>query len=79
MIDTKLRVAFNEAVKSSENIDENNEINWNFVDADLCMDGWMDRLPEQYYAMFNDLADEFELNVAADRLEVLKTDYLGVA
>jgi hypothetical protein len=43
------------------------------------MDGWMDRLPEQYYAMFNDLADEFELNVAADRLEVLKTDYLGVA
>lgn len=79
MIDTKLRVAFDEAVKSPENIDENNEINWNFVDADLCMDGWMDRLPEQYYTMFNDLADEFELNVASDRLEVLKTDYLGVA
>ena len=78
-VSPKMARAFNKAVTLNENINEDGTINWNFVDADLCMDGWMDRLPEQYYTMFNDLADEFELNVASDRLEVLKTDYLGVA
>ena len=41
------------------------------------MDGFAEKLGENYMSWFNDMADQFELNQAADRLEVLKTDYLG--
>jgi hypothetical protein len=41
------------------------------------MDGWADKMPNTYESAFQYHADQFELNQAADRLEVLKTDYLG--
>jgi hypothetical protein len=77
MLDAKFIKAFEKAATNPENIDENNEVIWNYVDADLNIDGIADEIGENFYSWFNDMADQFELNQAADRLEVLKTDYLG--
>jgi hypothetical protein len=77
MLDAKFIKAFEKAATNPENIDENNEVIWNYVDADLNLDGIADEIGENFYSWFNDMADQFELNQAADRLEVLKTDYLG--
>ena len=77
MLDTTFIKAFEKAATSLENIDENNEVIWNYVDADLTLDGFAEKLGENYMSWFNDMADQFKLNQAADRLEVLKTDYLG--
>ena len=77
MLDAKFIQAFEKAATNPENIDENNEVNWNYVDADMHLDGSADKIGENYLSWFNDMADQFELNQAADRLEVLKTDYLG--
>ena len=77
MLDAKFIKAFEKAATNPENIDENTEVIWNYVDADLNLDGIADEIGENFYSWFNDMADQFELNQAADRLEVLKTDYLG--
>ena len=67
----------------AENQLEDNNVNWNFVDADLCMDGWAAH-PEwaemmtTYQEVFNYHAGQFELNQAGARLEILKKDYLGL-
>ena len=36
--------AFEVAANNPENINNNGSFNWNFIDADLCIDGWMDIL-----------------------------------
>ena len=77
MLDAKFIQAFEKAATNPENIDENNEVIWNYVDADMHLDGFAEILGENYMSWFNDMADQFKLNQAADRLEVLKTDYLG--
>jgi hypothetical protein len=77
MLDAKFIKAFEKAATNPENIDENNEVIWNYVDADLNLDGIADEIGENFYSWFNDMANQFELNQAANRLEVLKTDYLG--
>jgi len=77
MLDAKFIKAFEKAATNPENIDENNEVIWNYVDADLNIDGIADEIGENFYSWFNDMANQFELNQAANRLEVLKTDYLG--
>lgn len=61
---SELIVSFNNAVRNPENLDDNGRIDWNFVDADIHMDaGEVDKVvPEDWYNVFNDLADEFELN-----------------
>lgn len=61
---SELIVSFNNAVLNPENLDDNGRIDWNFVDADIHMDaGEVDKVvPEDWYNVFNDLADEFELN-----------------
>lgn len=61
---SELIVSFNNAVRNPENLDDNGRIDWNFVDADIHMDaGEVDKVvPEEWYNIFNDLADEFELN-----------------
>lgn len=81
MIHALLKSEFNKAVTNPENIDKHTgEINWNFVDSDCYMSGVPNFYKDDtlYYEHWNDLADEYELNQAADRLEVLKKDYLGV-
>jgi len=61
---SELIVSFNNAVRNPENLDDTGRIDWNFVDADIHMDaGEVDKVvPEEWYNVFNDLADEFELN-----------------
>ena len=61
-INTQLAKAFNKAVTTAENINNDGSINWNFVDADLCLDGWMEKLGPNYMAWFEDMANEFEMN-----------------
>ena len=65
----ELVVSFNNAVNNPENLDERGEINWNFVDADIHMDAGEAglTLPEDYHIIFNELADEFELNILQER------------
>ena len=60
----ELIVSFNKAVINPENLDERGRVNWDFVDADIWMDaGEVDKVvPEEWYNVFNDLADDFELN-----------------
>jgi hypothetical protein len=73
---TVFKTEFLKYATLAENQLEDNNVNWNFVDADLCMDGWAEKMTT-YQEVFNYHADQFELDQAADRLEVLKTDYLG--
>ena len=69
--------SFDRAVANPENINNDGSINWNFVEADMHLDCG-------YYAAsyiaecLDKLADEYDLNIAYDRLQVLKTDYLGM-
>jgi hypothetical protein len=51
---------------------------WNFVESDMYMGLRMFYNSEYIDACFEKLADEFDLDVAYDRLQVLKTDYLGM-
>ena len=61
---SELIVSFNNAVRNPENLDDRGRVDWNFVDADIHMDaGEVDKVvPEEWYNVFNELADEFELN-----------------
>jgi len=65
----ELIVSFNNAVVNPENLDERGDINWNFVDADIHLDAGDAglTLPEDYHIIFNELADEFELNRLQER------------
>lgn len=60
MLDGKFVEAFEAATKNPENILEDGSINWNFVDSDLCLDGWMDKLGSNYMAWFDDMAELIE-------------------
>jgi hypothetical protein len=61
---SELIVSFNNAVLNPENLDDKGRIDWNYVDSDIHMDaGEVDKVvPDEWYNVFNDLADEFELN-----------------
>ena len=83
-INTQLAKAFNKAVTNVENIDTDDSINWNFVDADIHMDlgiPFIDTL-SGYNLQFNHLADCYLGNITlADRIaqatsidELLKVD-----
>ena len=51
---------------------------WNFIESDMYM-GLRDFYNSEYIdECFEVLADEFDLNIAQERLNVLKTDYLGM-
>ena len=58
----EVAVAFEAAVTSGENINEDGSMNWCFVDADVCMDLGEARIemPADYLKLFEALADEFE-------------------
>lgn len=69
--------SFDLSVANPDNNFADGSINWNFVEADMHLDCG-------YYAAsyiaecFDKLADEYDLDIAYDRLQVLKTDYLGM-
>ena len=61
MMTTTFFAAFNNAVARAENRNDDGTINWDFVDADLWMDGEINEENKDIaYVWFNDLADEME-------------------
>jgi hypothetical protein len=60
----KFARSFNKAVSSSENINTDGSINWNFVDADVYMDMCVNGSDagindKEHYKKFNFLADAY--------------------
>jgi hypothetical protein len=51
--------AFDKAVSNSENINSSGGLNWNFVDADLCLDLGDFYSMDYLYECFEVLVDEF--------------------
>ena len=57
----KFERAFNKAVDDSDNRLSDGKVNWNFVDADMCLDGWDTVIGEEYIGIFDDLAHKTNL------------------
>jgi len=55
--------AFKTAVYSKENRIGDYEINWNFVDADLCLDGWNKKIGKDFYKIFDRMATSQEMDM----------------
>ena len=60
---TEFEKAFKTAVYSKENRIGDYEINWNFVDADLCLDGWDKKVGKDYINIFDRMAKSHEMFV----------------
>ena len=69
---TEFEKAFKTAVYSKENrlsnwtkdgfkIGPEYKINWNFVDADLCLDGWNKKIGKDYINIFDRMATSQEI------------------
>ena len=54
--------AFNRAVSSDENTNEDGSVNWNFVDADLYSSEHRPNSDDEYYNLFNSIAIQYELS-----------------
>ena len=63
--------AFKTAVYSKENRIGDYEINWNFVDADLCLDGWDKKVGKDYINIFDRMAKSHEMFVKLAHPKVL--------
>lgn len=59
MLDSEFVEAFETAANSDENKTTCGTTIWDYVDADLHIDGFADRLGEQYESWFNDMVDQF--------------------
>ena len=70
--------SFEKAVANPDNIKADNTIEWNFVDADMHMDLSDFYASEYIVECMETLADAYEADQAMMRLEILKTDFLGM-
>ena len=77
MIKADVIEAFNNAVENPENKNSSGGLNWDFVDADLNLDLGTFYSSDYLYECFEVLVDKY-YDTAYDRLQVLKTDYLGM-
>jgi len=59
MLDSEFVVAFSDAANSDANKTVCGTTIWDYVDADLHIDGFADRLGERYESWFNDMVDQF--------------------
>jgi len=60
-LELKVRDAIDRSLENNDNYDEDGCINWNFVDADLWMDGVITKENSvEAMGYFNDYADEIE-------------------
>ena len=59
MLDSEFVVAFETAANSDANKSACGTTIWNYVDADLHLDGFADRLGERYESWFNDMVYQF--------------------
>lgn len=53
--------AFNNAVSSPENVEEDGSINWNFVDADLYVAEHRPNCDKEYFSQYESLAIQYDL------------------
>lgn len=63
MLDSQFTEAFEAAVNNPDNREEDGSVNWSFVDSDLCLNGWMEKLGANYMAWFDDMASLMEQNL----------------
>jgi hypothetical protein len=77
MIKADVIESFNKAVENPTNQYQGGGINWDYVDADLNLDLSAFYSAEYLYECFEVLVDKY-FDTAYDRLQVLKTDYLGM-
>jgi hypothetical protein len=77
MIKNDIIEAFNAAVENQENINSSGGINWDYVDADLFIELGSFYSKDYLYDCFEVLVDKY-YDTAYNRLQVLKTDYLGM-
>ncbi len=68
MIYSLVETVVREAVSKEENRNEDGSINWNFVDSDCYMSGVPKFFKDdvEYYAAWNDVADEVEAEEPVD-------------
>ena len=59
--DAEFARAFNSAVSSPENINEDGSVNWNYVDADLYSSDHRPSCDVQYYQLFDSIAAQYDL------------------
>ena len=62
MLDARFTEAFEAAVNNTENRNEDGSVNWNFVDADLHLDGVAQKVGDNFMSWFEDMADMWERN-----------------
>lgn len=62
MLDARFTEAFEAAVNNTENRNEDGSVNWNFVDADLHLDGVATEVGENFMSWFDDMATMWERN-----------------
>ena len=62
MLDARFTEAFEAAVNNKENRNEDGSVNWNFVDADLWLDGVAAEVGENFTSWFDDMATMWERN-----------------
>ena len=68
---------FNKSANLEENKLSDGNVNWSFVDADCCLAGWNTKIGDEYMSVFDKMVEDFLLDDAGEKLEVLKRDYLG--
>lgn len=59
MLDSKFVEAFSKYANSYENQTEDGTVIWNYVECDLALDGWMEKLGDSFNSFFDDMADQF--------------------
>ena len=59
MLDSKFVVAINDAANDYVNQTPDGTVIWNYVESDLALDGWMEKLGDRFDSFFNDMADQF--------------------
>ena len=63
MLDARFTQAFEAAVNNKENLNEDGSVNWNFVDADLWLDGVAAEVGENFMSWFDDMATMWERKI----------------
>ena len=59
MFDSEFVTAFEKACNNYVNQTEDGTVIWNYVESDLALDGWIEKLGESFNSFFDDMADQF--------------------
>ena len=59
MFDSEFVTAFEKACNNYVNQTEEGTVIWNYVESDLALDGWIEKLGENFNSFFDDMSDQF--------------------